>query len=120
MEIIPADSKEAWHYTGEGGYRGIIRKITVNKNVDVFGFYEIVIPPHSISIDHYHEHFVEVFYLQTPMRIKINGKEFNLAAGTIVVLNPGDRHEEYAGEEEVRYLVFKLPDVKGDKIITAK
>ncbi|OGG54263.1 hypothetical protein A2851_01195 [Candidatus Kaiserbacteria bacterium RIFCSPHIGHO2_01_FULL_53_29] len=118
MKIILPTSNEIHRYTGPGGYQAAMSKIDINKNVDVFGFYDIAIPPHSVSKEHYHNEFIELFYFLTPMRIKINDEEHNLPTGTVVVLHPGDRHEEYANETAVHYLAMKFPYVENDKVIT--
>ncbi|MEO6077488.1 MAG: AraC family ligand binding domain-containing protein [Candidatus Andersenbacteria bacterium] len=117
MEIILPTSKSIRKYTGEGGYQGEEMKIAIHKTVDILGFYKITIPKGTVATEHHHEHFVELFYLTTPLRIKINGEEYKLPSGTMVVLHPGDRHEEYADEQDVAYYVIKAPFVAGDKVM---
>lgn len=117
MKIVLPDSQEVNRYTGPGGYQAEMMKIVIEKQVDVFGFYKITIPKGSVSAEHYHEKFIELFYLVTPMRIRINDEEHKLPAGAMVVLHPGDRHEEYADDEDVVYYAMKFPYVEGDKIM---
>lgn len=120
MQIILPDSREFTQYTGHGGYFGQYAKIPVHKMVDIFGFYTLTIPKGKISEEHFHEHFVEMFYFLSPARIKINNAETNIPEKTIVVLHPGDRHEIYADNHDVDFLVFKFPFVQGDKVLTGE
>lgn len=120
MKIILPDSKEIKRYRGEGGYQVSSVSLPIGKMVEKMAFLEVVIPAGSKASEHYHENFTEVFYLLTPMRAKFNGQEYNLPSGSLVVLDPGDRHEEYADKENICYLVFKLPEVENDKILTGK
>lgn len=117
MEIILPDSQKVKERGGAGGYIVKTTSIPINKMVDVLGFYRAIIPAYSKADEHYHEKFVEIFYTLTSMRIKINGVESKLPPRTIIVLQPGDRHEEYADEESIEYLVLKLPEINGDKIL---
>jgi quercetin dioxygenase-like cupin family protein len=120
MKIIHPDSKEINSYTGPGGYSVELIKINIEKMIDVFGFHDIYIPKGSFSSEHYHQEFIELFYLLTPARIKINGDKYKLPAKSMVVLQPGDRHEVYADEEGVRLIALKLPYIEADKVMTNK
>ncbi len=95
-----------------------LMKVDVHKMVDTFGFYRIKIPKGKVSTEHYHEQFVELFYLLTPIRMTINDQEHQLPTGTLVVLHPNDKHEEFADDADVEYLAMKFPYVEGDKIVT--
>lgn len=118
MKIIYPDSEEIKKYTGPGGYESELVKILINKKVDIFGFHRIKIPKGSISAEHYHNEFVEIFVCLTKMRIKINGEEFNVPKDALIVLYPGDKHEEYADDIDVEYFAMKFPFVEGDKFLS--
>jgi hypothetical protein len=118
MQIILPDSKEIIRHSGHGGYGGEYLKIPIHKMVDIFGFYTLKIPKGKISEEHFHEHFIELFYFLSPARFKINDSFFTVPKLTMVVIHPGDRHEIYAEKADVDFLVFKFPFVEGDKVLT--
>ena len=64
---------------------------------------------------HYHAESIEIFYYLTPGNITIEGKDYNLSEGDMVVLEKNDKHSIQA-ETDMKLLVIKYPDVQ-DKII---
>ncbi|MEK7647976.1 MAG: AraC family ligand binding domain-containing protein [Patescibacteria group bacterium] len=118
MQIILPDSVDVQRYTGPGGYQVALTKVGIDRQVDVFGFHDIVIPAGQFSKEHHHTKFIELFYCLTAMRLKINDEMHSVPAGAMVVLQPGDRHEVYA-DDEVRFFAMKFPHVDGDKVVTS-
>lgn len=119
MQIILPDSGDVQRYTGPGGYQVALTKVGIERQVDVFGFHDIVIPAGECSIEHYHTKFIELFYCLTSMRLKVNDVMHEVPAGTMIVIQPGDRHEVYADAQDVRFFAMKFPHVDGDKVVTS-
>ncbi|HJW11208.1 MAG TPA: hypothetical protein VJ598_05465, partial [Albitalea sp.] len=66
---------------------------------------------------HYHAAMWEVFIFHEPARYLICGHEYTLAAGDVVVLEPGDAHGAVPVDHEVNITVLQLPPVSGDKVL---
>lgn len=118
MQIILPDSPDVQRYTGPGGYQVALTKVGIDRQIDVFGFHDIVIPAGEFSKEHYHTKFIELFYCLTAMRLKINDVMHEVPACTMIVLQPGDRHEVYADAQDVRFFAMKFPHIDGDKVVT--
>ena len=67
---------------------------------------------------HYQTDSTEIFYYLTPGNINIEGEEYSLSEGDVVVLEKGDVHSIQA-KSDMKLLVIKIPDLP-DKVIVEK
>jgi quercetin dioxygenase-like cupin family protein len=78
----------------------------------------VVTPPGSHIPPHYHRASVEVYVVRRgECELVVNGERFELRAGDIVLMEPGDVHElTNKGVEEFEVLVIKTNAGKGDSV----
>ena len=65
------------------------------------------IPAGVVEQKHYHQTVNEFIYFLTAGTSKVNSKEYHLNPNDIMVLEPNDKHQIIAKEEDVRILVIK-------------
>lgn len=64
---------------------------------------------------HYHAVMWEIFYFLQDADYWINGQEYQINAGDLVILEPGDPHGALPVDHEVNIVVYQIPKVDGDK-----
>ena len=69
----------------------------------------VVMPPHSIIEDHYHQTSREFYYVvQGECTLTVNNEMLQLTPGDMLLTEPGDIHKLVNdGNEEFKLLVFK-------------
>ena len=102
-----------------GGY--IIKRL-LTKEFDNLpenvGFYETTIPKGSKCKEQWHKKSYEAVYFLTSGTAKIDGKEHRLNQGDLVVLDPNEKHEWLADENEVKMFAMRFPNLLDDKYTT--
>ena len=83
------------------------------------GFYETTIPKGSKCKEQWHKKSYEAVYFLTSGVAKLNGKEYKFSSGDLVVLEPNEKHEWLAIENEVKMFAMRFPNLLDDKY-TAK
>ena len=58
----------------------------------------------------------EIFYHLTPGQVEINGNIYDLDAGDIVIIEPGDVHKQLAPENDIDIIVLRIP-LSTDKVV---
>ena len=76
----------------------------------------VVMPPHSIIQDHYHQTSREFYYvMQGECLLTINDETLRLTAGDMLLTEPDDIHRLVNdGDEEFKLLVFKTNATEQD------
>ena len=64
---------------------------------------------------HRHDRLYELFYFLQDGRCVINGDTYDVAAGDIVVLEPGDEHGVVSTDHAIDLLILQIPHVPDDK-----
>lgn len=85
-------------------------------NPENVGFYETTVPKGSICRHHYHEKLDEIILFLTKAKMRAEKDIYIFETGDIVILNPKDRHEFIAEDNEVRLIAVKLPNIVDDKV----
>ena len=99
-----------------GGYR--IRRLAtepLHPSPTNIGLYQTIIPKGSKVGEHAHEQLTELLLFLTPCQVKTDEGMLSFESGDFLILEPGEFHEIYAGDEEVRLMAFKLPNVVADR-----
>lgn len=81
------------------------------------GFYLTTIPARKKVKRHFHPIALEVLFFLTNGIIEADGSAYSFAPGDIAILQPGERHEIQAEDEEVRLTAVRIPNFVGDKEI---
>ena len=99
--------------------RGYLRKVLYEGAADgtKYVFLEATIPPGDASEPHYHKAGEEVFLFLTPGRVVVDGNSFDVEAGDVVVVEPGEVHSVVSGGSEVRLVVLRIPYLEGDRYV---
>ncbi|MBE9375327.1 cupin domain-containing protein [Saccharopolyspora sp. HNM0983] len=71
--------------------------------------------PHFAEDRHFHRWMCETFYFLDDAAYWIDGRTEHVAAGDLVVIEPGEPHGALPVPHQVRILVHQLPKVDGDK-----
>jgi quercetin dioxygenase-like cupin family protein len=87
-----------------------LAEIHLSQAVSTVGFFRPDVPPNGTLRNHYHENLTEFMIFLNPTKIKIGSKIFDLAAGDLAVIPPGEAHEVLAGPEGTMPIVIKLPN----------
>ena len=116
MEII---RKNEVKEEDRGGYY-IKRLLTkkLGKFPEDLGFYHTAIPKGSKCKEQWHEKSYEAVYFLTKGSAKLNGKMYSLEAGDLVVLDPNEKHEWLATENDVSVFALRFPNLIHDKFTT--
>ena len=101
-----------------GGY--IIKRLVTTPlelNPENYGLYETVTPQGSECQMHYHAELHEIIYFVSKGKLITEKGTFEMGAGDLVVLDPGDAHGILADENEVLNFSIKLPNDPSDKVV---
>ena len=99
-----------------GGY--IIKRLFTKVFKDAprdAGFYETTIPKGGICKEQWHKKSYEVVYFLSPANAKIEGNEYYLGKGDLVILDPGEKHEWRAIDRDVTVFAMRFPHLLDDK-----
>lgn len=80
------------------------------------GFYETTIPKGSVCKHHYHKELDEIILFLTTAKMRVEQEIYDFETGDIVILNPSDKHEFIAENNEVKLIAVKLPNIPDDKV----
>ncbi len=94
----------------EGFALGFLAEINLEKRPGSVGFFLPAVPPNGKLRNHYHEEILEFMVFPKPARIRCGKETYDLEAGDMVMLPPGEVHEVLAGPEGVTPIVVKLPN----------
>lgn len=119
MRIYPPDATDKIRYTGPGGYKveKTIADLAKGREVNSVGWFHVTVPKGEISKEHHHQGLTELFYFLTAGELKLNGDIVKVSPRTLIVLEPGDRHEVYATEADTEFIAVKLPNIEDDKVL---
>ena len=92
------------------GSLGIVAEITLPNSVSTVGFFHPTTPPKGTMRFHRHEELTEFMYFLKPGKLKAGKESYDISAGDMVMLSPGDPHEILGGPEGVNLFVIKLPN----------
>jgi len=92
------------------GSLGIVAEITLPSSVSTVGFFHPTTPPKGTMRFHRHEELTEFMYFLKPGKLKAGKESYDISAGDMVMLSPGDPHEILGGPEGVNLFVIKLPN----------
>lgn len=118
FKIIRSDQIPLEDRTSYGGYS--IRRLfteTIDTLAENIGFYETTIHANSIVKNHYHKHLDEILYFFSRGTIRIGSELVMINPKDVVIIPRGVPHEVISGEEEIKLLAIKIPNILEDKII---
>lgn len=118
FKIIRSDQIPLEDRTSYGGY--YIRRLfteTIDTLAENIGFYETTICPNSIVKNHYHENLDEIIYFFSKGNIRIGSELVMINPRDVVIIPRGVPHEVISGEEEIKLLAIKIPNIPEDKIM---
>jgi len=72
------------------------------------GFITCDTPKNCNEANHRHPVSHEIFYQITAGKFRVNGKIYELEAGDIVVMEPGDEHHQIA-DKDTKVLALRIP-----------
>ncbi len=79
---------------------------------------KIVKPEEINPVEHYHKTMHEYFYLlQGTAEILVDGNTYDLGAGELLVVEPGEVHKISGYSPDMKVLLLMPPPVAGDKVI---
>ncbi len=82
------------------------------------GLYETRIPKGSVCKEQWHNKSYELVYFLTPGHALLDGKEYVLGVGDIVIVDPGEKHEWRAVDQDVQVFALRFPHLLDDKFTT--
>ncbi len=86
-------------------------------SIDSLGTFLVEIPVSGKVDPHYHEKATEFYYILRPGMLIVNGEEFEVEEGDVVIIEPKEVHWVKAKKDEVMRLVaIKLPNTTDDRI----
>ena len=102
-----------------GGYRikRLFTKIFQEPPSDI-GFYETTIPKGGVCKEQWHEKSYEIVYFLTPGSAKLKDQVYTFDKGDLVILDPGEKHEWQATNQELIVFAMRLPHLIEDKYTT--
>jgi quercetin dioxygenase-like cupin family protein len=80
----------------------------IPSGTDKIGLITVDTPKDCLEEEHQHPVSTEIFYHLTPGKVEINGAVYDLKAGDIVVLEPGDTHKQIA-DEDIKIVALRIP-----------
>ncbi len=82
---------------------------------------ELSLEPGEVAASHFHRKQTEIFYFpEATGEFIVNGERVQLLPGDVLVIEPNDHHKvRCTGDEEFRYVVFKLDFAEDDSFMTA-
>jgi quercetin dioxygenase-like cupin family protein len=103
---------------GKGEYT-IKRLFTepLKHNPENIGFYLTTVPPRRKAKRHSHPIALEIIFFLTNGVVQDDESAYSFSANDIAILQPGERHEIQAGDEEVRLIAVRIPNFVADKEI---
>ncbi len=96
-ELRP-DGREVCYYT----------PFDVPPGTSQIGFISVQTPQGCYERTHRHPQSTEIFYHITPGKVMVNGTTYELGAGDIMVLEPGDEHRQIAGND-ISIIALRIP-----------
>ncbi len=81
------------------------------------GFIVVSIPAGKTTKPHAHEHIQEVFVANSQVNIFIDGTQYLLESGDVVLVDPGEFHSFQAPlDSDSSIIAVKVPNIKDDKV----
>lgn len=103
----------------KGGYvtKSLTTKIFEEPPKDM-GIYESRIKKGDKCREQWHNKSYELVYFATKGKAKLNGKIYNFEPGDCVILDPGEKHEWIAENNEVVLFAIRFPHLLDDRFVT--
>ncbi|MCK4327931.1 MAG: cupin domain-containing protein [Candidatus Diapherotrites archaeon] len=117
MRLIKSSEGSWVNGEGEFNYRKKVRMDSVPQPVNLVQ--DVVIPAGGTVKAHAHRQTSEIFYVtRGTLKITVEGKEFGLVPGDIVLVDTGEEHA-FANESGTGagLLVLKINYTKGDSLL---
>jgi mannose-6-phosphate isomerase-like protein (cupin superfamily) len=96
----------------------IVRDIVSSRNTSInnLSLAEVVIPPGSSTLEHYHKESEEIFYiLEGNGNISVVGESCQINAGDTIVILPGEKHRVVNdGNKDFIFLAICSPGYRDD------
>tara|TARA_B100000315_G_C14497847_1_gene550916 strand:+ start:876 stop:1235 length:360 start_codon:yes stop_codon:yes gene_type:complete len=84
-------------------------------SIDNLEFIFVKHPKNFTEQRHSHQKSFEIFYFLDSAEYYINGKEYNVLEGDLIIFEPGDIHGGIPTENEVRLFIISAPKIIDDK-----
>jgi len=82
------------------------------------GFYETTIPKGKVCKEQWHQQSYEVVYFLTHGSAKLKNETYTFEKGDLVILNPGEKHEWQAVDQDLVVFAMRFPNLLKDKYTT--
>ena len=124
MKVIRADSID-WQPASheDSANPGVWKRVLARRDDLIAGRVQMVnwsrLPPHASFRPHYHEDMQEVFVIiQGSVRMDAGGESTTLAAGDLVLIEPGEVHSMVnLNDAPAEYLVFGVSAETGGRTV---
>ncbi len=93
-----------------------IGDLILNQEVKDIHFLQAYHPSKFTEQQHSHEKSYEILYFLDQAKYVVNEGIYNINAGDIVVLEPGDKHGALESDNEANILVIRVPWISDDKV----
>ena len=87
----------------------------IKADIDSFQFLHVTHPANLRERLHSHDHSYEILYFLDKANYRINGGDYVISKGDLVIFEPGDIHGATPIENHVDLLVFQIPQISDDK-----
>ena len=104
----------------ENYFRSIFEVLKAND--ELLGLLKVIIPPNTVARKHYHKEHFEIFVFMKGEGIVTiesqNGlKKLHVSKGSILVIEPGEKHTVESLNNPLEILVIKAPHKPEDKVV---
>jgi histidinol-phosphate aminotransferase len=117
FNITNSDAKQKIN-TRDEGYTVNRFEVPCKKSNLLMGMMKVLLPPGGKVSPHYHKEQDEVFEFHSKAYFVLNGQEFEVKAGDLVNIKPGDKHEIRALKDKfARIVCLRFPYSLSDKYL---
>ena len=114
MRIIK--KSELKHEERKNYLRAIASRVGILNTDMVAGILHVIIPRGKKADRHYHSSFKEIFIPLTKGIIEVNGKEFVVTAGDVIIVDEKEIHTAKAMQDvDFELFAIKLPEDEFDR-----
>ena len=107
---------ELKHEERKNYLRAIASRVEILNTDKVAGVLHVIVPKGRKSDRHYHSTFKEIFIPLTKGIIEIDGEEFEVDSGDVIIVNEKEVHSAKATKDnDFELFAIKLPEDESDR-----
>ncbi|MFX0135231.1 MAG: cupin domain-containing protein [Candidatus Hodarchaeota archaeon] len=104
--------------------KGYLRNLKILQNINLenvtnleLGIFKVTFTDGITISDHYHMHDNEIFIFQGPFKVKVNGQEYKVYEGDMVLVEAGEVHSMKSLDPNKKtFFTIRFPCNPDDKI----